>query len=213
MPVFQNFTGLAVPLDRANVDTDQMVPSRFLMKPRDYDYGSLLFCDLLRGPRRDPEFPLNLERYSNPQVIVAGHNFGCGSAREQAAYALCDYGFRAVFGPSFGDIFRRNCLRNGLLVGVISAQDSASLRHTLRETPGAQLAINLQQQTITDPAGRVYRFQIDINDKYRLREEKDDIARTLEQETVIAAFERTLAAAVPWLHHTLHSDHEGRADP
>jgi 3-isopropylmalate/(R)-2-methylmalate dehydratase small subunit len=199
MGTFHNFSGLAAPLDLPNVDTDQMVPGRFLMKPRDYDYGSLLFHDLRVGARRDPNFVLNQSRYEKSEILIGGENFGCGSAREQAAYALIQFGIRAVFAPSFGDIFRRNCLNNGLLIGIVESSDAVALCETIRSHQGAHLAVDLAAQTITTDGGAVMRFRIDNGDKQKLLSGLDDVDLTLARQSEIDAFERKYMAGPNWL--------------
>jgi 3-isopropylmalate/(R)-2-methylmalate dehydratase small subunit len=176
------------------------------MKPRDYDYGSLLFCDLRSGPGSNGEFPINLPRYAGCSVVVAGANFGCGSAREQAAYAFWDYGVRAIFCSSVGDIFRRNCQKNGLLIGLIDPDDSAKLRAWIRETPGARLQVDLDAQVIVGGTGQRIVFTIAEADKAQLKSGLDDVSRTLQAEDDIAAFEARHAAAIPWLDHEMRPD-------
>lgn len=195
---FQTVTGIAVPYDAANVDTDQLVPARFLMKPRAYDYGKLLFHDLRFGPRSVPQFPLDSPVYKGARIMVTGANFGCGSAREQAAYALKDFGIVSVVGPSFGDIFRTNCVKNGILLAQVEADIAALLRASLHVLPGAMLTIDLERQTITQSDGSEIRFAISEADRDQLLSGKDDITRTLQHEDVILAFEREYIANNKW---------------
>jgi 3-isopropylmalate/(R)-2-methylmalate dehydratase small subunit len=206
MSFVEKFSGLAAPLELANVDTDQMVPGRFLMKPRDFDYGSLLFHDLRFGKRRDPQFVLNQPRYEKTEILVSGENFGCGSAREQAAYALMEYGIRAVFATSFGNIFRRNCINNGLLLGTIAPGDVRKLCETISSRQGARLIIDAVAQTITDDDGDIVRFEIDRNDKQKLLGGIDEVDATLARQADIDGFERAHLAKVDWLYGPLGQD-------
>jgi 3-isopropylmalate/(R)-2-methylmalate dehydratase small subunit len=199
MSGFNSIAGLAAPLNAANIDTDQMIPGRFLMKPRDFDYGSLLFHDLRFGARRDPNFVLNQPRYEKAEILIGGENFGCGSAREQAAYALLQYGIKAVFAPSFGDIFKRNCLNNGLLLGTIDSSAAAALCEAIRSRQGAHLSIDLSTQTIATEDGLVVQFGISDGDKRKLISGLDDVDLTRSQQPEIDAFENRLSSDPSWL--------------
>jgi 3-isopropylmalate/(R)-2-methylmalate dehydratase small subunit len=200
---FLSVEGIAVPFDRANVDTDQIIPARFIMKPRDYDYGTLLFHDLRFGPRAEPEFPLEAPLYRDAIIMVTATNFGCGSAREQAAYALQDFGIRALIGPSFGDIFRTNCVKNGILPAEVDADVAAELCAALRRAPSAPTRVDLEAQTITDPAGRTLPFRVSDGHRAQLVSGKDDIARTLENEARMEAFEQDYRRRADWSRPTL----------
>jgi len=186
MSPFQTVTGIAIPYDAANVDTDQLIPARFLMKPRAYDYGKLLFCDLRSNAR---DFPLDLPVYKGAKAMITGANFGCGSAREQAAYALKEFGIVALAGPSFGDIFRTNCVKNGILLAQIDTEVADALRKALHGAPGTSLTFDLLGQTIIHH-GTAIPFKISEADRDQLLSGKDDITRTLEHDEEILAFER-----------------------
>jgi 3-isopropylmalate/(R)-2-methylmalate dehydratase small subunit len=191
-------TGIAVPIDAANVDTDQIIPARFLLKSRACDFGPLLFHDLRFGPNTDPAFTLNDRRYAGARIIVGNVNFGCGSSREQAPYALWDYGIRAVIAPSFGDIFRLNCVKNGILPAEVSIAEADALRFGLREKPGAKIGIDLESMMIAVDGGEDCRFAIDARQREQLLKGEDDISRTLHHEHTIAAFERRYQSRHGW---------------
>jgi len=200
MQAFKNLDAGAVPIARPNVDTDQIVPARYLRKPRKLGFGDYLFRDL-RFDRegRERDFVLNKPAYRDAKILVAERNFGCGSSRESAVYALWDYGFRAVIAPSFGDIFFGNSFMNGLLLVVLPAADVATLIAALEAEPGAHMQVDLAAQTVTGADGKAYRFDIDAYRKRCLLEGLDELAFTLGQHEAIAAFERKHAAATPWM--------------
>ena len=189
---------IAVPFHRANIDTDQIVPARFIMKPRRFDYGTALFHDLRFGPSAEPGFPLDRPEYKGAAIIVTAENFACGSAREQAVWALQDFGIRVLIGPSFGGIFYANCMKNAILPAIVDAKVAASLARELETRPGTRLGVDLEAQRITTEDGRVYQFTIAPSHKARLQSGKDDIARTLELEGAIVAHEEKLAATARW---------------
>jgi 3-isopropylmalate/(R)-2-methylmalate dehydratase small subunit len=195
MEPFRTLTAPAVPLDVANVDTDQIIPARFLRKPRSAGYDNFLFHDLRR---ETPGFPLDREGYEGARVLVADANFGCGSSREGAVYALVDAGIRCVVAPSFGDIFAGNAAKNGLLTVVLPPAEVAALRRQLRERPGAAVAVDLPGQTLTFPDGGARRFEIDGFRKETLLEGLDDVELTLRERDAIEAFERADAGRRPW---------------
>ena len=201
MQPFTALDAVAVPLDAANVDTDRIVPARFLKRPRGPDYARFLFHDLrfdAEGNEK-PDFPLNRAPWREARILVADANFGCGSSREQAVWALTAYGIRAVIAPSFGDIFYNNSLKIGLLPIVLPAETAARLRHLLAEAPGAHLAIDLAAQTVTAPDGAVHRFDIDPFEKRCLLEGLDDIRLTLRYRDEIERFERRHQTEMSWL--------------
>jgi 3-isopropylmalate/(R)-2-methylmalate dehydratase small subunit len=201
MQPFTTLDAVAVPLDDANIDTDQIVPARFLKRPRGPDYARFLFHDLrfdAEGNEK-PDFPLNRAPWREARILVADANFGCGSSREQAVWALTAYGIRAVIAPSFGDIFYNNSLKVGLLPIVLPADTAARLRHLLAEAPGAHLAIDLAAQTVTAPDRAVHRFDIDAFEKRCLLEGLDDIRLTLRYRDEIERFERRHQAEMSWL--------------
>jgi 3-isopropylmalate/(R)-2-methylmalate dehydratase small subunit len=204
MEPFTTLTSVAVPLDVANIDTDRIVPARFLKHPRGPDYARFLFHDLRFDADGDekPDFPLNREAWRDARIVVADANFGCGSSREGAVWALTAYGVRAVIAPSFGDIFFNNSLKNGLLPIVLPAEDAARLRRALLDAPGSTLAIDLAAQTVAAPDGTIHRFAIDAFEKRCLLEGLDDIRLTLAYENDIAAFERRHGAETAWLPRT-----------
>ncbi len=171
--------GRVAVLDRADVDTDQIIPKQFLKRIERTGYGEFLFYDW----RQDPGFELNRPEYAGATILVTGRNFGCGSSREHAAWALRDYGFEAVVGPSFGDIFAGNAAQIGLLTVALPAEQ---LRALARES---ELRIDLEEQTIGPPGGPAQSFEFDPFLRYRLLNGLDDIGLTLQQESAIAAFE------------------------
>jgi 3-isopropylmalate/(R)-2-methylmalate dehydratase small subunit len=200
MQAFKNLDAVAVPIARPNVDTDQIVPARYLRKPRKLGFGDYLFRDLrLDQDGRERDFVLNKPAYREAKILVAERNFGCGSSRESAVYALWDYGFRAVIAPSFGDIFFGNSFMNGLLLVVLPAADVAALIAALEAKPGAHMQVDLAAQSVTGADGKTYRFDIDAYRKRCLLEGLDELAFTLSQRDAIAAFEQKHAAATPWV--------------
>ncbi|SEO41501.1 3-isopropylmalate/(R)-2-methylmalate dehydratase small subunit [Methylobacterium sp. ap11] len=195
MQPFTTLRAVAVPLDVANVDTDQILPARFLKKPRSAGYGNFLFHD---ERRRSEAYPLDAPAYAGAGILVADRNFGCGSSREGAVYALVDGGIRCVIAPSFGDIFASNAAKNGLLTVTLPEAAVAALRARLATAPGAALTVDLPAQTVTDPDGQAVPFEIDPFKKRCLVEGLDDVALTLEHAEAIAAFEARVAAEQPW---------------
>ena len=201
MEKFHKLDAVAVPLAAPNVDTDQIVPARFLRKPRSGGYGAFLFHDLRfdDAGTEKPGFVLNQPAYRNAQILVADKNFGCGSSREHAVYALWDYGIRAVIAPSFGDIFFNNCFKNGLLPIVLPAAGVADLQGELTHSPGAHVRVDLDSQQVVAPSGKVFRFEIDPFRKQCLLEGLDEISFTLAPDADIAAFEHRQAEELRWL--------------
>src|SRR5579862_1282381 len=192
MESFIKHTGMVAPIDRVNVDTDQMVPKQFLKLLTRQGYGRVLFYDwrYLAGEKPNPEFILNLPRYQGASILLARANFGCGSSREHAPWALLDYGFRVVIAPSFADIFHNNCLKNGLLpISLPEAQLDELFRKASSES-GLRLNVDLRKQTISGD-GIEYHFDIDPFHKQVLLEGLDDIGMTLKHESDISAFEKT----------------------
>ena len=202
MRPFTTLTGVAAPLDLPNVDTDRIIPARFLSKGRGAPgYASFLFHDVrfdADGAER-PEFVLNQAPYRDAKILVTAENFGCGSSREMAVWALDAWGVRGVIAPSLGDIFHQNCFKNGLLPVILPADVVAALRGLLHARPGATLAVDLEAQTVTAPDGARHRFEVDPFRKALLLTGRDEIALTLSHEAAIAAFERRLAGEAPWL--------------
>jgi 3-isopropylmalate/(R)-2-methylmalate dehydratase small subunit len=184
MEKFEIFTGVAVPLRRSNVDTDQIIPAVYLKRITKTGFEDALFS----AWRNDPEFVLNQEPYKNGQVLVAGPDFGTGSSREHAVWALRDYGFKAVFASKFADIFRGNSGKQGLVTGVISEADTEKLWQAIEANPGSSITVNLVDQT-AGIGDLIVHFDIDEYTKWRLLEGLDDIGLTLRDEQAITDFE------------------------
>ncbi len=202
MRKFTSLTAVAAPIDAINLDTDQLIPARFIRKPRDDDYHVYLFHDLRfddSGAER-PEFVLNRAPYRDARIIVGARNFGCGSSREAAVFALDANDFRAVVAPSYGDIFFNNCFKNGVLPVVLDEAVVDRLRAGLRDAPGARLTIDLETQTVTGPDGARHPFDVDPFPKHCLVNGLDDIALTLEHEAEIDAFEADYRREMSWLY-------------
>jgi 3-isopropylmalate/(R)-2-methylmalate dehydratase small subunit len=210
MDKFTVHTGLVAPLDRANVDTDAIIPKQFLKSIRKTGFGPNLFDEwryLDRGePGRDnstrplnPDFVLNQARYQGASILLARKNFGCGSSREHAPWALQQYGFAAVIAPSFADIFFTNCYKNGLLPIVLTELEVDHLFNETAAFNGYQLTVDLPEQVVITPDGRRYAFEIDAFRKYCLINGFDDIGLTLRHADKIRAFEAHRLATQPWL--------------
>jgi len=201
MKPFRNHTGLVVPLDRPNVDTDQIIPKQFLKRVERTGFGEFLFYDwrLLPDGQPDPSFPLNESRYRDASILIAGKNFGCGSSREHAPWALADYGFRVIIAPSLADIFANNCLKNGLLPVVLSEVETMELIRRATEITDYKVTVDLENKSITDAHGFSTRFGIDDFHRYCLLEGLDDIDLTLKHEAEITAYE---AQRPPWITQT-----------
>jgi 3-isopropylmalate/(R)-2-methylmalate dehydratase small subunit len=197
---FTRLEAVAAPLDLPNVDTDRIIPARFLREPRSVGYGPFCFHDLRLRPdgTEDTGFVLNQAAYREARILVAAENFGCGSSREGAVWALAGRGIRAVVAPSFGEIFHENCLRNGLLPARLSAAAVTGLRQALHAIPGAMVTIDLPGQTVTGPDAISHRFEIDPFRKQALLEGLDDIGVTLRHLAAIDAFEARHSAEWPW---------------
>ena len=200
MEPFRHLDAIAAPIATANVDTDQIIPARFLWRKRHDGWGDLLFHDLRFNDDESPkaDFVLNRPGFRDARILVAERNFGCGSSREAAVWSLYDYGIRAVIAPSFGDIFFNNSFQNGLLPIVLPAECVAALRTMLEQAPGTRIAVDLAAQTVAGPHGSCS-FTIDPFRKECLLAGTDDIAYTLTHRDAIGAFERAYAATVPWL--------------
>ncbi len=192
MEPFRRLDAVAVPFAQANVDTDQIIPARFLRKPRDEHYATYLFHDLrfAEDGAAKADCILNAPDYRGARVLLAERNFGCGSSRENAVHALWDFGFRAVIAPTFGDIFFNNCCKNGLLPVVLPAAAVAALREEVTRHPGARVIVDLERQQVVSPSGIASSFDIDPFRKHCLLHGVDEIAFTLGHEADIAAFER-----------------------
>jgi 3-isopropylmalate/(R)-2-methylmalate dehydratase small subunit len=197
MRPFVVLEGVAAPLDKSKVDTDQILPARFLRRPRKEGYGQFLFRDWMD----DPQFVLNQAPYREAKILVADRNFGGGSSREQAPWALSDYGIRCVIAADFGDIFYFNSLKTGVLPVALPAEICSDFRKSLHQKPGATMKVDLPAQTVTGPDGSAYRFEIDAFRKKCLLEGLDDIGITLQHEAAIAAFEAKYRQRFDWLFH------------
>ena len=200
MQPFTTLTAIAVPMHEANIDTNQLCPTRFNKVPRGPKYREILFYDSRFRPDGTPtEFMLNASPYDKSGVIVADRNFGCGSSRETAVYALYEFGIRCVIAPSFGDIFAANCAKNGLLALTLPEEECAAIRRQLQDQPGAKVSVDLAAQTVIDVAGKVHKFEIHEVRKRCLLEGLDDIARTQQYAERIAGFEKGYYQDRPWL--------------
>ena len=182
---------MVVPLDRANVDTDQIIPKQFLKRIERTGFGEFLFYDwrFKPGGELDESFVLNKPRYRGASILVAGKNFGCGSSREHAPWALADYGFRAIIAPSFADIFANNCLKNGLLPVTLSEGEVSAIIEQVRASEGYELTVDLEERTVTDGRGLSVAFAIDDFPRRCLMEGLDDIGLTMLHEPDIVAYE------------------------
>ena len=210
MKAFTQLQGLVAPMDRANVDTDLIIPKQFLKSIKRSGFGPNLFDELRYldegQPGQDssnrplnPDFPLNFDRYQGASVLLARENFGCGSSREHAPWALEDYGFRCIIAPSYADIFFNNCFKNGVLPVALDAQVVDALFTELYATEGYSLEIDLQAQTITTPAGKVIGFEVDAFRKNCLLNGLDDIGITLQSADSIRSYQQRLRESSPWL--------------
>ncbi|HSQ05285.1 MAG TPA: 3-isopropylmalate dehydratase small subunit [Burkholderiales bacterium] len=201
MDAFSQLTAVAVPIDEPNVDTNQLCPTRFNKVPRGPAYAKILFHDRrfnLDGTEK--EHILNVAPFNRARIVVADRNWGCGSSRESAVYALYEFGIRCVIASSFGDIHANNCAKNGLLPVTLPQEDVLELRRQLHDKPGATISVDLAGQTVTGPTGRDYHFDIHPVRKKCLLEGLDDIARTEQYEAQTAAFEAAYRAERPWLY-------------
>jgi len=210
MRPFTQHTGLAAPLDLANVDTDMIIPKQFLKSIKRTGFGKNLFDELRYQDEGQPdqscegrplrdEFVLNQSRYAGASVLLARQNFGCGSSREHAPWALDDYGFRSIIAPSFADIFYNNCFKNGLLPIVLQAEEIDQLFAEVMATEGAQVVIDLEKQTVTSPTGATFEFPVDNFRKHCLLNGLDDIGLTLQQDSAIRRYEEKRMNEAPWL--------------
>jgi 3-isopropylmalate/(R)-2-methylmalate dehydratase small subunit len=192
MQPFSKHTGLVLPLDRVNVDTDQMVPKQFLKLQTKQGFGRVLFYDwrYLPGEKPNHDFILNWPKYKGASVMLARANFGCGSSREHAPWAIADYGFRVLIAPSFADIFYNNCFKNGILPVALPDEQVDEFFKRAEKEEGYTLTADLRDQTIRDAHGLSIKFDIDEFRKHVLLEGLDDIGLTLKHEAAIAAFER-----------------------
>jgi 3-isopropylmalate/(R)-2-methylmalate dehydratase small subunit len=192
MQPFKTLTSLVAPLDRTNVDTDQIIPKQFLKRIERTGYGDFLFFDWRQTPEGEPipEFVLNDPRFRGAQILIAGKNFGCGSSREHAAWALSDFGFRCVIAPTFADIFFSNAGKNGILLVKLSEEKVAELLHKAETIPGYKLTVSLEDQTVNDGQGFSASFEVDPFRRYCLLEGLDDIGLTLRHADALDAYEK-----------------------
>jgi 3-isopropylmalate/(R)-2-methylmalate dehydratase small subunit len=199
MQPFTTHSGLAAPLDRVDVDTDQVIPKQFLKSIKRTGYDEGLFYDWRFKPdgSPNPDFVLNQPRYQGASILISGRNFGSGSSREHAPWALQQYGFRAVIAPSFGDIFRNNSYQNGLLPVELPEGLVRQLLDRAEQEPGYTLTIDLEHQTVSDAADTLSTFDIDPGVKHRLLHGLDDIGLTLQHESDITAFEQRRPDVLP----------------
>jgi len=213
MKKFVSEQGLVLPLDRANVDTDYIIPKQFLKSIKRSGFGKNLFDEaryLDKGlPDQDcsgrplnPQFVMNQPRYQGASILLARENFGCGSSREHAPWALDDYGIRCIIAPSFADIFFNNCIKNGILLIVLKDNIVDDLFRETFATEGYALAVDLQQQTITKPDGSIIKFEVEAARKHKLLNGLDEIGLTLQHATAIKAFENKWQQESPWLFGT-----------
>lgn len=210
MRPFTQHTGVVAPIDRANVDTDMIIPKQFLKSIKRTGFGKNLFDELRYldegKPDQDcskrplnPDFVLNQSRYRNASVLLARRNFGCGSSREHAPWALEDFGFRAIIAPSFADIFYNNCFKNGLLPIVLEEEEIDRLFQETAETDGFALGIDLERQVVTKPDGTELSFEVDGFRRHCLLNGLDDIGVTLEDADAIRQYESKRRQEAPWL--------------
>jgi 3-isopropylmalate/(R)-2-methylmalate dehydratase small subunit len=210
MQAFSQLNGLVAPLDRSNIDTDAIIPKQFLKSIQRTGFGPNLFdewryldhgelgMDCSKRPL-NPDFVLNQPRYQEAQILLTRDNFGCGSSREHAPWALFDYGFRAVIAPSFADIFANNCTKNGILPVVLTSTEVTRLFAEVKKTPGYRLIVDLEKQQVSTPSGDVFTFSIDAFRKKCLLEGLDEISLTLQHAADIKAFEARRMLEEPWL--------------
>ena len=201
METFTTLTGIAAPLPLTNVDTDMIIPKQFLKTIRRSGLGKALFHEMRfnEDGSENPDFVLNREPYRNAQILIAGENFGCGSSREHAPWALLDFGIRCIIAPSFADIFYNNCFQNGILPVKLPQSEVDKLMADAERGANATISVDLEKQEISGPDGGVIPFEIDPFRKLCLLEGLDDIGLTLKREETIAAFEKDYAERFPWL--------------
>jgi len=201
MESFTTLTGLVAPLDRVNVNTDEITPARFLKSIRRTGFAHALFANwrYLTDGTPDPEFVLNQPRYQGASILLAGENFGCGSSREHAPWAILEYGFRCLIAPSFADIFYNNCFNNGILPVTLADAIVQELFAEVEASAGYTLHVDLPAQTVTTPGGRILQFEIDNFKKHALLQGLDNIGWTLSHSDEIAAYEQRRKQEAPWL--------------
>jgi 3-isopropylmalate/(R)-2-methylmalate dehydratase small subunit len=198
---FTTLNGIVMPLDRANVDTDQIIPAKYLKGIKRTGMAEGLFANWRYRPdgTPDPDFPINQYQYQKASILVARENFGCGSSREHAPWALHEYGFRCLIAPSFADIFYNNCFNNGMLPVVLPKEAVDELFEEIESEPRLRLQIDLSNQTVSVPGGKTYNFEIDQFKKDCLLKGLDNIGWTLSFDELINRYETTRREATPWL--------------
>ena len=196
MRPFREHTGTVAPLDRSNIDTDQIIPKQFLKRIERTGYGEFLFYDwrYANDGSSEPGFVLNQPRYAGASILVTGKNFGCGSSREHAAWALLDYGFRVVIAPTFADIFNTNAGNNGIVLVKLSESDIDTLLNRAKQTPGYRLQVSLLDKTVKDERGFTRAFEVDDFRRTCLLEGLDEIGLTLKHDAEISAYEQRRGA-------------------
>ena len=201
MQKFETLTGVAAPLNITNIDTDMIIPKQFLKTIKRTGLGKSLFYEMryTQDGQELPEFVLNQKAYRNAEILVAGDNFGCGSSREHAPWALLDFGIRCVIATSFADIFYNNCFKNGILPIVVSAEDQKKLLDDAQRGSNATMTIDLPAQEIRGPDGGTIKFSVDAFRKHCMLNGLDDIGLTMEKADSISAFEKKNTASHPWL--------------
>ena len=201
MEKFTTLTGIAAPMPLINVDTDMIIPKQFLKTIRRTGLGANLFDEMRfrADGSEDPDFVLNRPAYREARILVAGDNFGCGSSREHAPWALLDFGIRAVIAPSFADIFYNNCFKNGILPIVLPPEEVDALMADAEKGANARMTVDLEREVVTASDGTEFAFAVDPHRRRCLLEGLDDIALTLEDAAAIDAFEGAAAQARPWV--------------
>jgi 3-isopropylmalate/(R)-2-methylmalate dehydratase small subunit len=207
MQAFTTLTGIVAPLNRGNVDTDQIIPKQYLKTIHRTGLKEGLFADWRRHPdgSENPDFFINQPRYHGATILLTRENFGCGSSREHAPWALLDYGIRCILAPSFADIFYNNCFQNGILPVVLTGAEIQTLFDRMDKTSSYQVTVDLAQQTVALPEGERFGFTLDPFRKDCLLKGLDGIGLTLQQESAIIAYERRRAQEAPWLFPDLSS--------
>ena len=210
MEKFQTFTGIVAPLNRANIDTDAIIPKQFLKSIYRTGFGPNLFDEWRYLDHGEPgqdcsnrplnqDFVLNQDRYKGSSILLTGENFGCGSSREHAPWALADFGFKAIIAESFADIFYNNCFKNGILPITLNKKDIQALFENSESKPGFSLNVKLDKQSLTDPSGNTFNFELEGFRKDALLKGLDEIELTLSYEKDIKAFEENHQNSQPWL--------------
>lgn len=203
MKPFKNHTGIVAPLDRVNIDTDAIIPKQFLRKIERTGFGQHLFHEWrfldYEGTNENPDFILNKPGYRKSTVLLTRDNFGCGSSREHAPWALEDYGFRVIIAPSFADIFYNNCIKNGILLIQLKSEQVEQLFLETVGKPGVTMSANLESQTLTSPTGKKFSFAISTFDKHCMLNGLDQIGWTMQFENDIAKYEEYVKSDMPWL--------------